>query len=131
MELPTGAETILIAEDNATLREFMQILLTTLGYRVLLAVDGQDAVDTFRDNSDSIKLIIMDMLMPHKSGKQAYEEIREIVPNARALFSSGYSAKIIQRQGELGKYAEFIHKPVQPAVLSRKVREMLDRPYSV
>jgi CheY-like chemotaxis protein len=67
------------------------------------------------------------MILPRKSGKQAYDEIRQIKPDAMALFSSGYSDKIIQQQGELGDYAEFLSKPVQPAALLKKVREMLDR----
>ncbi|MDD2364639.1 MAG: ATP-binding protein [Desulfuromonadaceae bacterium] len=121
-----GTETILIAEDNPALREFLRNILTKLGYQVICAVDGQDAVEKFSENADRIQLIIMDMVMPKKSGKVAYDEIKQINPNARALFSSGYSANIVQQQGELGEYAEFISKPVQPAELMKKVREMLD-----
>ncbi|MFZ4855223.1 MAG: PAS domain S-box protein [Desulfuromonadaceae bacterium] len=127
MEVSTGTETIMIAEDNDDLRDFMGNILTKLGYRVIVANNGQEAVDLFRDNMDTIQLIIMDMIMPNKSGKMAYDEILQLKPGTRALFSSGYSAKIIQQQGELGEYAEFISKPVQPAVLFKKVREMLDR----
>ena len=122
-----GTETILIVEDNADLREFMHNLLAKLGYQVICAVDGQEAVDKFRDNADRIHLIIMDMIMPNKSGKAAYDEIKQIKPDVMALFSSGYSAKIVQQQGELGENAEFISKPVQPVELMKKVREMLDR----
>jgi polar amino acid transport system substrate-binding protein len=124
-----GTETILIAEDNADLLEFMRNVLAKLGYQVICAVDGQEAVDKFRDNADSIHLIIMDMIMPHKSGKAAYDEIKQIKPDIRALFSSGYSAKIVQQQGELGENAVFISKPVQPVVLMKKVREMLEQQF--
>jgi len=127
LEASAGTETILIADDNADLLEFMDKILTKLGYRIICAVNGQDAVNKFRENADSIQLIIMDMIMPGKSGRVAYEEIREIKPDAMALFSSGYSSKIIKEQVELGEYAEFISKPVQPAALIQKVREMLDR----
>ena len=127
LEASAGTETILIADDNSDLLEFMHKMLTRLGYRVICAVDGQDAVDKFRENVDSIQLIIMDMIMPGKSGRVAYEEIREIRPHTMALFSSAYSSKIIKEQVELGAYAEFISKPVQPAALMKKVREMLDR----
>ncbi len=122
-----GTETILIAEDNADLLEFMRKILVKLGYQVICAVNGQEAVDKFRENADCIHLIIMDMIMPKKSGKAAYDEIKQIKPGVMALFSSGYSAKIVQQQGELGENAEFISKPVQPAELMKKVREMLDR----
>ncbi|MEI6306747.1 MAG: ATP-binding protein, partial [Deltaproteobacteria bacterium] len=79
-EMSKGTETILIAEDDDSLREFSYKMLTRLGYKVILAVDGQDAVDKFRDNADAIQLIIMDMIMPHKSGKKAYDEILQIRP---------------------------------------------------
>jgi CheY-like chemotaxis protein len=122
-----GTETILIAEDSTDLREFMGRILSRLGYRIILAVDGQDAVDKFRENVDTIQLLIMDLIMPNKSGKAAYDEILQIKPGTLALFSSGYCANIIEQQGELGEFAEFIAKPVQPAALLKKVREMLDR----
>jgi polar amino acid transport system substrate-binding protein len=122
-----GSETILIAEDNADLLEFMRKILVKLGYQVIIAVDGQEAVEKFRENADSIHLIIMDMIMPNKSGKVAYDEIKQMKPDVMALFSSGYSAKIVKEQGELGKNAEFISKPVQPVEFMKKVREMLDR----
>jgi PAS domain S-box-containing protein len=127
VEASAGTETILIAEDSADLREFMGRILKRLGYQIIMAVDGQDAVDKFKESADTIQLLIMDMIMPNKSGKAAYDEILQIKPDARALFSSGYSAKIIEQQGELGEYAEFIAKPVQPDALMKKVREMLDR----
>lgn len=123
----TGSETILVAEDSADVREFMNKVLTKLGYRVILAGDGQDAVDRFRENADEIRLIIMDMVMPNKSGKAAYDEILQIKPDTMALFSSGHSANIIQQQGELGSNADFMAKPVKPDELIKKVREMLDR----
>ena len=123
----TGTETILIAEDSTDLLEFMCNLLAKLGYQVICAVDGQEAVDKFRDNADRIRQIIMDMIMPNKSGKAAYDEIKQIKPDVMALFSSGYSAKIVQKQGELGSNAEFLSKPVQPVDLVKKVRKMLDR----
>lgn len=126
-ELWAGTETILIAEDDANVREFMNKALTRFGYQVICAVDGQDAVNTFKENADTIQLIIMDMIMPNKSGKAAYDEIKQIRPEAKALFSSGYSARIIEQQGELGSNAEFISKPVQPAEFLKKVRELLDR----
>jgi len=126
-ETLSGRETILIAEDNPDLLQFMNKALTKLGYQVICAVDGQDAVEKFQENADKIQLIIMDMIMPKKSGKAAYEEIKQIRPEAKALFSSGYSASLIQQQGELGINAEFVSKPVEPQHLFKMVREMLDR----
>ena len=78
------------------------------------------------DNRESIKLILMDMIMPKKNGKEAYEEIRQISPNVKVLYSSGYTADFIQSRGVKEKDVELIMKPVQPMELLRKIREMLD-----
>ena len=122
-----GTETILVIEDDAALLAFMHKMLTKLGYRVIVAVDGQDGIDMFRHNAAAIQLVITDMVMPRKSGRQVYDEIRRIKPDIRVLFSSGYSANVIPQLGGLGENAEFLSKPVQPTVLLKKVREMLDR----
>jgi PAS domain S-box-containing protein len=127
VETSGGDETILIAEDDDSLREFLHKILTRLGYRTILAVDGQEAVDRYKENAGTIQLTIMDMVMPHKSGKQAYDEIRQIAPNAKALFSSGYNAKFVQMQKETGGEFDFLPKPVQPAELLKKIRQILDR----
>ncbi len=105
----------------------MDNILTGFGYRVIVAVDGLDAVEKFKDNADIIDLIIMDMILPNKNGKTACEGIWPIKPNVRVLFYSGYSANIIQQLGDLGEDAEFISKPVHPSELMNKVREMLER----
>ena len=127
IEVPSGTELILVVEDDADLREFMYKILVKYGYQVLVASDGQAGVDTFRDNADTIKLVIMDIVMPRKGGTDAYGEMLQIRPGVRALFNSGYSINHIQQQAGLGEYAEFIVKPVQPTALMKKVREMLDR----
>jgi len=124
----SGNETIMIVEDNADLREVMHKFLAIQGYKVIVATDGLDALDKFKANQDSIKLIVTDMIMPRMSGKIMYDEIRQIKPDMKALFSSGYSAKIIEDQGKLGVNADFMAKPIQPDILLKTVREMLDRP---
>lgn len=123
---PRGTETILLAEDDATVNKLVTTILTQFGYEVIQAVDGQDAIDKFIANSENIKLILMDMIMPNKNGKEAYEEIRQIRPNVKVLYSSGYTADFIQSRGVKEEGAELIMKPVQPMELLRKIREMLD-----
>jgi len=122
-----GTETLLVAEDDADIRAVMELLLVDAGYRVILAVDGQDAVEKFKENREEIRLVLLDMIMPRKSGKEAYDEIRRLEPNVRFLFSSGYVADYIKTRGELAEGAELIFKPVHPTDLLRKVRELLDR----
>ena len=128
LEKYSGTETILVVEDDADIREFMQQFLAMHDYTVLTATDGEDALRTFKADADGIGLVITDLIMPRMNGKQMFDEIRRIRPDMKALFSSGYSAKIIEQQGDLGANAEFMTKPLQPALLVKMVREMLDRP---
>ena len=122
-----GTETILVVEDDAAVRKVVETILIQFGYEVISAVDGQDAVDTFKVNRSKIKLILMDMIMPHKSGVEASKEIQQLQPDARVLFTSGYAADFIRSRGELDSGVDLIMKPVKPFELLRKVREMLDR----
>jgi polar amino acid transport system substrate-binding protein len=73
-----GSETVLVAEDDATIRELAGSILRQYGYDVILAHDGEDAVEKFKASKEKIAIIVMDMIMPRKSGKEAYEEIRKI-----------------------------------------------------
>ena len=122
-----GTETILVAEDDASLRKLKRIVLESVGYNVIIAEDGEDAITKFKENRDRINLIILDMIMPKKSGREAYEEIRKISPDIRTLFASGYTLDIINRKELLDEAMDFIHKPVSSKDLLRKVREILDR----
>ena len=121
-----GAETILIAEDNENIRELFSTILQHHGYRVVKAVDGEDAVIKFCENRDQVKLVLLDGIMPRKNGKEAYEEIRIINPFIKAIFVSGYAEDIISREGLLDQGINFIQKPVTPLALLNKVREVLD-----
>ncbi len=126
-QLPGGSEVILLVEDEAPLRELMASMLTHFGYRVIIAVDGQDAVEKYFSYQDEIALLVMDMIMPRMSGKAAYDEIRKSNPAVKALFCSGYATDVIQRHGDLEGDCEFVMKPVSPNVLLIKIRELLDR----
>jgi CheY-like chemotaxis protein len=94
-------------------------------YTVVFAVDGQDAVDKFALLKDEIQLVILDMVMPKKSGKDAWNEIRQIVSTIKVIYVSGYAEDIIERQGGLGPDEVFIKKPVLPRELLRMVKEMI------
>lgn len=121
-----GSETILIAEDEAPLRELMRIILESFGYTVLAAEDGEEAVRMFLEHRDRIWLVILDLIMPKKSGKAAAAEIEKMRPGVRTLFMSGYSEDMINKQGALEEGLAFIQKPISPKVLLTKVRELLD-----
>jgi two-component system NtrC family sensor kinase len=122
-----GTETVLVAEDEPGVRSMIELILVKHGYRVILAEDGQDAVEKFQANRDAIQLILMDIIMPRKGGRQAYDEIRQLAPQVKVLFTSGYTADFIKSRGDLDQGMELVMKPVQPMELLRKMRDLLDR----
>ncbi len=122
-----GNETILVAEDEPSVRELVAKVLESHGYNVILAEDGADAVEKFKAHQDTIRLILMDMIMPKKNGKDAYEEISRIKPGVKLLFTSGYTSDFIENRGVSEEVVELIMKPVQPIELLRRVREILDK----
>ena len=125
--LKGGSETILLAEDDDDLRKLIRQVLEDFGYTVLAASDGDAAVGLFREHHATISLLLLDVIMPKKNGRDAYAEMRKIEPAIKALFTSGYTADIIHKQGLLDQGLEFILKPVSPTELLKKVREVLDK----
>ncbi|MBF0509110.1 MAG: response regulator, partial [Deltaproteobacteria bacterium] len=122
-----GAETILVAEDDTAVRDIMKVILERHGYTVIEAEDGQDAINKFMDNKDKIDLLIFDVVMPKKNGKEAYEEIKKVKGDIQAVFSSGYTDDILQKTGIIKEGLGFISKPVTPHLLLLKVRQALSR----
>jgi CheY-like chemotaxis protein len=120
-----GNETILVAEDDATLRTFFSKILTEHGYTVVVAENGDDAIRKFLERKDEIQLCVVDMIMPKKNGKEVYEAIQKIKPGIKVIFSSGYTAdKVLQEGLPVGN--TFIAKPASPQVYLKKIREVLD-----
>lgn len=122
---PRGTETVLFAEDDASLRRLITTVLEHFGYTVISAVDGNDAIAKFVDHRESIKLLLLDGVMPKKGGYEAYREISALQPGMKVIFVSGYSEEVFGRQNaEPGMH--FLMKPVAPTKLLGKVREVLD-----
>ena len=121
-----GTETILLAEDDAEVRNLMKIALKEHGYKVIEAVDGGDAINKFKENKDMIQLLILDVIMPIKNGKEAYDAIKKMKPDMKAVFMSGYCKDIIKATHIIEEGLTFISKPVSPMELLRKVRDILD-----
>jgi len=118
---------ILIADDEDVVLEVSASFLNRLGYTVLTAKNGFDAVEVYRKNREAICLVIMDMIMPHMGGGQAYDEIKIINPKAKVLLSSGYSIDG-QAQEILDRGCDgFIQKPFSMQALSGKINEILSR----
>jgi len=123
--LPAGTETILVAEDEELVRHFLGRMLVNAGYTVITAEDGEEAVAKFKENCDIISLVISDVVMPKKSGREVYAEICRIKPDTRVLFVSGYSKDMMEKKGLLGEYVHFISKPFTKKDLLDKTRHIL------
>ncbi len=125
-KLIRGNETILLVDDEKINLDVVSELLETLGYKVLTAQGGREAVEISRSNRKDIHLTILDMIMPGMSGSETFERLKEINPGIKVILSSGYSIN-----GEAEKILErgcrgFIQKPFYVNELSRKIREALD-----
>jgi PAS domain S-box-containing protein len=130
-EVPTtgtleGTETILLAEDEDLLRPLARALLTKLGYRVLEANNAAAALEVARTHPGEIHLLISDVVMPGQSGLQLARQLAPTRPGMKVLFMSGYTDEAIVRHGLLDPGTNFLQKPFTPAMLTRKVREVLD-----
>jgi len=121
-----GTETLMLVEDEDALRELNRELLESLGYAVLAAGSGREAVAIFEQKRGAIDLVVLDMVMPGMSGSRIFDRLRQIDPEVKVLLSSGYSlngeAQRIMDRGCNG----FLHKPFTIEQLSRKVREVLE-----
>ena len=116
-----------MAEDDASLRKLTRIVLESFGYSVITAEDGEDAITKFMENREKIHLVILDMIMPKKNGKEVSEVLRKVSPGIKILFVSGYTMDIIKNKELTESGFDFIHKPVRPQELLKKVREVLDK----
>ncbi len=124
---PGGSETILLVDDEEMIRDIGRKMLEKLGYEVLTAADGRQALALFQRHQDRIDLVLLDMVMPEMGGKEVFEGIKAISDRARVLLCSGYSidgqASEILRRGCDG----FIQKPFDLEGISAKVREVLGK----
>ena len=123
---PRGTETVLVAEDDSVVRQLMREMLSLHGYKVIEAATGAEAVAKFNENTAAIQLLLLDVLMPGKNGKEVYDEIRSLRPDMKAIFTSGYTADVIERKGVVNEGLNFISKPVSPSELLKKIRVTLD-----
>jgi signal transduction histidine kinase len=125
--LPRGnKETILLAEDDRSVRNLARHILTKYGYNVIEATDGDDAVEKFMENREEISVLLLDVIMPKLNGKQVYDAISRIRPDIKTLFISGYPYEVMSGQGVLEAGKPFISKPLPPGALLMKLREIIE-----
>jgi len=121
-----GTETLLLVEDDPDVRALAGTVLREAGYRVLEAVDGQEALERFQAQAKEIDLLIMDVIMPRMGGREAHDRIRGLDPGVKVLFISGYTADALDSKGFFGNDTRFLAKPMSPVELLHKVRAILD-----
>jgi signal transduction histidine kinase len=132
-EVKGGTETILLAEDDSDVRRLIADVLTRAGYSVIAAEDGDEAVEKFIYNKDSIEFLLLDVKMPKKNGIGVYEEISRMVPGIKVLFMSGYAEEsegdewVSDKQLPMKEGIELLYKPLVPDEILRRVRQILGR----
>jgi PAS domain S-box-containing protein len=125
--LPRGTETLLFVEDDPSVRHLARRGLESLGYEVLSASNGQDALSVARDHRGSpIRLVVTDVIMPVMGGKVMAEWMKATYPDLKILFTSGYTDDALNQSGVQKPDITFLPKPYTPGTLARRVRDMLD-----
>lgn len=125
-----GVETILVVEDQDSVRSFAVAALSEQGYHVIEASDGNEAIAVAGRHSGSIHLLVTDVVMPGMDGRRLSERLKEVRPNLKVLFISGYTADLIASRGVLDRDVAFLQKPFSPDALAGKVREVLGGPFT-
>jgi two-component system, cell cycle sensor histidine kinase and response regulator CckA len=121
-----GTETILLAEDHDGICEMAQSVLKAKGYGVLLAHDGDEAVEVFTTHRDRISLVLLDVIMPRRSGPEVFAAIKALNLGVSVVFAPGYSNEIATLADLVERGVAVLRKPYSPSVLCRRVREVLD-----
>ena len=125
--MPAGMETILIAEDKSEVLEFCRDVLVQLGYKILTAMSGEEALSIAENYKENIDLLMTDIVLPGINGRITAEKLSALRPGIKILYNSGYTAEVIDKQGILEKGINFISKPFTSQKLSVKIREILDK----
>jgi CheY-like chemotaxis protein len=127
-ELLRGVETILVVEDRPEVRRLAVEALQGSGYQILEAAEGSEALRVAEHHSGSIHLLLTDVVMPHMTGKELAERLKQLRPETKVLYMSGYTADVISSRGLLDSGEKYIAKPFHLDSLLAKVREVLGPP---
>jgi nitrogen-specific signal transduction histidine kinase/CheY-like chemotaxis protein len=123
-----GDETVLLVEDETAVREMARSGLEALGYRVLPAADGDEALEIARRQGAALDIVVSDVVLPGASGPEVVDRLRRLHPRIRVLLMSGYTDDLIARKGRLDDEVPFLQKPFTAGRLAGRIREVIDRP---
>jgi nitrogen-specific signal transduction histidine kinase/CheY-like chemotaxis protein len=121
-----GSETVLLVEDEDMVRNLASEILEETGYTVLTANGGEEAIRLFNTHPEPIHLMITDVVMPKMSGRDVADRLKQIHPETKVLFMSGYTDEAIVHHGIVDSHIAFIQKPFSEVALTEKIREVLD-----
>ena len=121
-----GHERILVAEDDPFARDVFLKVLSGAGYEVTVAIDGAEATQAFLREPDAFHLILLDVVMPKRSGQHVYESLRAVRPDVPVVFASGYPNEVLSSDLSSEAAVSYLQKPVTPEVLLARVRKVLD-----
>ncbi len=121
-----GDETILVAEDELSIRQLMRVTLECLGYTVLTAGDGPRALEVFEKHGDAIDLLVTDLNMPGMNGRQSAHELVGTKPELKVMFVTGFDPAQFAATGSRASDSPLLRKPVNPDELGHTVRRLLD-----
>jgi DNA-binding NtrC family response regulator len=125
-ELKGATGTILLVEDDRHTRRIMTEMLKAFGHTVIEACDGVEAVTKFLARKDEIHLVLMDVIMPHKSGVDAYLELKAVQPGVKIILMSGYTGDYLSGKLDKEEDFHFIPKPISPKQLFEKIQRVLN-----
>ncbi|WP_457574385.1 ATP-binding protein [Desulfolithobacter sp.] len=125
--MPGGRETILVVDDEESVRQLLVDTLAPLGYTILEAATGEEAVELVQTRSPKVDLLLTDVIMPGMNGKELATRLQAVYPRLKVLFISGYTDNLIVKQGVLEPGIQLLSKPVIPSALTARLREILDR----
>lgn len=121
-----GTETILVVDDEESIRKVVNDILLSLGYEVLEAASGEEALELAKNSDKKIDLLLTDVIMPGINGRELAEKLTAFDPQVAVLFMSGYTDNVITHQGVLKPGIMLINKPLVPNLLAQKIRKILD-----